>query len=72
MSQIVQFVETRERKFRMPSTDRYEFKPQGRWARAMQQARDFWCEYRSGNRIMGLKVRIIPWMRGVIVMPRER
>jgi hypothetical protein len=32
---------------------------------------DFGAEYVSGRRIMGLKVRVIPWMRGMLVMPKE-
>jgi hypothetical protein len=35
----------------------------------VRQAMDFDCEYRRNRTLMGLKVRVIPWMRGVLVMP---
>lgn len=35
----------------------------------IRQALDFQAEYMSGRRVMGLRVCVIPWMRGMLVMP---
>lgn len=37
----------------------------------IHQAMEFHTEYSRDRRVMGLRVRVIPWMRGTLVMPRE-
>lgn len=36
---------------------------------AIRQSFSFAAEYAFGQTIMGLNVRVIPWMRGILVMP---
>lgn len=35
----------------------------------MRQQLNFRAEYNHGREIMGLQVEVIPWMRGILVMP---
>jgi hypothetical protein len=38
----------------------------------IRTAMSFHAEYHQGKRLLGLTVRVIPWMRGMLVMPKSK
>jgi len=41
-------------------------------AEAAEDVFRFDSEYRLGSQVMGLKVTVVPWMRGVLVLPGKK